>query len=179
MWEIIGKYLVSMNKYFKRKWNETRGDEFDSWGTSIWYFEVGTDCFPIKQIELYENGNRLKYHAEKTFDDYGGLSDQVLDMDELQSFEIEKAEFDKEWNKSNPKKEHQEILDLISDYLSNHYDQRFGQAIFNLGINEFVNKIDPAKEDYKIRDIHGDTDDKILERIKSQLEWFKEQKKRR
>ena len=36
-----------------------------------------------------------------------------------------------------------------------------------------------TKENYKIRDIHGDTDNKILERIKSQLEWFEEQKKRR
>ena len=70
-------------------------------------------------------------------------------------------------------------VDLISEYLSNHYSQRFGQAIFNLGINEFVNKTDPAKEDYKIRDIHGVSDNKILERIKSQLEWFEEQKKRR
>ena len=56
-----------MNKYFKRKWNETRGDEFDSWGTSIWYFEIGPDGYPIKQIELYENGNRLKYHSKKNF----------------------------------------------------------------------------------------------------------------
>lgn len=69
-----------MNKYFKRKWNETRGDEFDSWGTSTWYFEVDTDGYPTKQIELYENGNRLKYHNEKTFDDYGGLGDQALDI---------------------------------------------------------------------------------------------------
>jgi len=168
-----------MNKYFKRKWSETRGDEFDSWGTSTWYFEVGTDGFPIKQIELYENGNRLKYHSEKTFDDYGGLGDQALDMEEFKEFEIEKAEFENEWKKSNPKKEHQEILDLISDYLANHYDQRFGQAIFNLGINQFVNKMHPEKEDYKIRDIHNDQDSVIIERIKSQLEWFEEQRKRR
>lgn len=168
-----------MNKYFKRKWNETRADEFESWGTSTWYFEVGTDGYPIKQIELYENGNRLKYHSEKTFDDYGGLGDQALDVNEFKSFEIEKTEFDNEWQKSNPKKEHQEILDLISQYLSNHYDQRFGQAIFNLGINEFVNKTQPEKEDYKVRDIHNDQDSVILKRIKSQLEWFEEQKKRR
>lgn len=84
-------------------------------------------------------------------------------------------------NGKNPiqKKEHQQILDLISDYSSNHYDQTFGQAIFNLGINKFENKADPAKENYKIRAIHGDADNKILERIKSQLEWFEEQKKRR
>ncbi len=29
-----------MNKYYKRKWNEIRGDEYSSWGTSTWYFEV-------------------------------------------------------------------------------------------------------------------------------------------
>lgn len=168
-----------MNRYFKRKWDETRGDEYSSWGTSTWYFELDINGYPIKQIELYENGNRLKYHPEKTFDDYGSLSDQAMDINEFQHFEIEKAEFDNEWKKSNPKKEHQEILDLISDYLSNHYDQRFGQAIFNLGINEFVNKIDPEKENFKIRDIHGDTDDNILKRVKKQLKWFEEQRQKR
>lgn len=168
-----------MAKYFKRKWDETRGDEFDSWGTSIWYFEVGDDGYPTKQIELYENGNRLKYHSDKIFDDYGGLGDQALNLGEFQSFEIEKSEFDDEWKKSNPKKEHQEILRLISEYLASHYSQRFGQAIFNLGINEFVNKTDPSKENYKLRDIYSDTDEKILKRIKRQLEWFEEQRKKR
>ena len=168
-----------MTKYYKRKWDKTRGDEFDSWGTSIWYIELGNDGYPTRQIELYENGNRLKYHSDKTFDDYGGLGDQTLDLDEFGKFEIEKDAFELEWSKSNPKKEHQEILDLISDYLANDYDQRFGQAIFNLGINQFVNKIQPEKENYKIRDIHNDQDSVIIERIKSQLEWFDEQKKRR
>ncbi|NVK63440.1 MAG: hypothetical protein HWE22_02585 [Flavobacteriales bacterium] len=82
---------------------------------------------------------------------------------------MEKEEFYSEWGKSNPKLEHQEILDLISGYLANNYSQRFGQALFNLGINEFVNKTDPAKANYQIRDIHGDSDAKILERIKKQL----------
>jgi len=167
-----------MNKYFKRKWNESRGDEFDDWGSSTWYFEVGSGGFPIRQIELYENGNRLKYYSGKLFDDYGGLGDQALDLDEFKNFEIDKEYFENEWRKSNPKKEHQEILDLISKYLSNHYDLRFGQAIFNLGINEFVNKINPAKGDFKLRDIHGDEDQKILERIKGQLDWFEKQKRK-
>ena len=34
-----------MTRYYKRNWEETRGDEFDSWGTSIWYFEVGNDNY--------------------------------------------------------------------------------------------------------------------------------------
>ena len=80
--------------------------------------------------------------------------------------------------KSNPKKEHKEILDLISDFLSNHYSQRFGQAIFNLGIKEFVNKTAPTKEEFKIRDIYNDSDKAILERIKGQLERLEKQQKR-
>ena len=95
-----------MNKYYKRHWNELRGDEFDSWGTSIWFFEVGENKYITRQIELYENGNRLKYHSDKTFDDYGRLSDQPIDLEEFKEFEIEKDDFEHEWGKSNPKKEH-------------------------------------------------------------------------
>lgn len=71
------------------------------------------------------------------------------------------------------KKEHAEIIALISDYLSKHRNQRFGQTLFNLGINEFSNKLNPEKEDYKIRDIHSDSDEQILNRIKSQINSFK------
>lgn len=166
-----------MKRYYKTIWDETRGDEYDSWGTSVWYFEVGEDHYPIRQIELYQNGNRLKYHSKKTFDDYGNLGDQPLELEEFREFEIDKDTFETEWNKSNPKKEHQEILDLISEYLANHYDQRFGQALFNLGINEFSNKLNPEAHNFSIRDIHGDSDKQIIERIRKQLERFNANKK--
>jgi len=162
-----------MNKYYRRKWDETRGDEFDSWGTS----KIGEDKYITRQIEVYENGNRLKYHSDKRSDDYGGLGTDPLDVIEFKEFEIDKSEFKIEWKKSIPKKEHKEILDLISDYLANHYDQRFGQALFNLGINGFVNRLNPEKENYKMRDIHGDSDKDILQRIKNQLERFEELRK--
>ncbi len=167
-----------MAKYYKRKWDETRGDEFDSWGRSIWSFEVNENGYPIRQIELYENGNRLKYHSGKPFDDYGGLGDQALDLNELKVFEIGMLEFEQEWEKSSPKLEHKEILDLISSYLADHPNLRFGQALFNLGVNEFVNRLAPEKEDYRFRDIYGDSDDEIISRIKKQLEWFEDQQKR-
>ena len=70
------------------------------------------------------------------------------------------------------KKEHLEILDLLKDYLENHPDQRFGQALFNLRINEFKKSSDPLNPIYELRDIHGDNDKDIVERIKAQLEWF-------
>jgi hypothetical protein len=80
-------------RYFKRKWDETRGDQYDSWGTSIYYFEVGSDGYPIRQIEIYENGNSLFYGPDKLFDDYGGLGDQALDLDEFSAYEINADEF--------------------------------------------------------------------------------------
>lgn len=165
-----------MVTYYKRKWNETRGDEFDSWGTSTWYFEVESDGYPIRQIEVYENGNRLKYDSNKTFDDYGGLGDKGIELNEFKEFEINRDEFEQEWNISKLKKEHQEIIGLISNYLVNNYDLRFGQALFNLRINEFANKTHPEKENYTIRDIHGDSDDQILKRITNQLESVKARK---
>lgn len=166
-----------MITYYKRKWDETRGDEFDSWGTSTWYFEVENDGYPIRQIEVYQNGNRLKYDRNKMFDDYGGLGDQGLDLLEFKEFEVNQAEFEQEWNITTLKKEHREIIELLSNYLANNYSLRFGQALFNLTINEFVNKDHPEKEKYAIRDIHGDSDNQILQRITNQLEWFKERKK--
>ena len=47
-------------KYYKYKWNELRGDQFDNWGFSMWYFEIGEDDFPNRQIEIYENDKVLK-----------------------------------------------------------------------------------------------------------------------
>lgn len=69
------------------------------------------------------------------------------------------------------KQEHQEIIDLISKYLLNNHDIRFGQTLFNLDINQFKNHKNP---DEGMRDIHGDKDDKIIERIKTRLNQFKQ-----
>ena len=91
-----------MNRYCKRKWKETIGDEFDSWGASIWYFEVDKRGFPIRQIELYNNGKRLTYDSNKKFDDYGQLGDQSLDFKEFSVYEISKEEFENEWAITNP-----------------------------------------------------------------------------
>jgi hypothetical protein len=30
-------------RYYKRRWDEVRGDEHNDWGPSTWYFEVGDD----------------------------------------------------------------------------------------------------------------------------------------
>lgn len=87
-------------KYYKRNWDETRGDEFDNWGKSIWYFETDKSGLPIKQIEVYQNGKILKYDQTKLEDEFGGLGDQELDIEEYSEFEISKEEFEKIWNQN-------------------------------------------------------------------------------
>ncbi|MCA8829828.1 hypothetical protein LF252_04245 [Hymenobacter sp. BT728] len=63
------------------------------------------------------------------------------------------------------KEEHRVILEMIKDYLDQHPSQRFGQAIFNLGINEFK-----QTGEFQLRDIYNDADSEIIERIKNRLE---------
>lgn len=74
------------------------------------------------------------------------------------------------------KKEHSAIIELITQYLREHPNQRFGQALFNLGVNEFVDKANPVNKDYRLRDIYSDSDAAIRLRIEAQLAHFKKQK---
>ena len=87
-------------KYYKRNWEESRGDEFDDWGKSIWYFETNNSGLPTKQIEVYENGKILKYDQTKMEDNFGGLGDQELDLDEFSEFEITELKFNTVWNEN-------------------------------------------------------------------------------
>ncbi|WP_452596861.1 hypothetical protein [Pontimicrobium sp. MEBiC01747] len=83
--------------YYKRNWNETRGDQYDSWGKSIWYFETDDKGVVLRQVEAYENGKVLKYDNQNIEDEFGGLADQNLDLNEFVEFSIEKEEFENKW----------------------------------------------------------------------------------
>ncbi|WP_299797155.1 hypothetical protein [uncultured Maribacter sp.] len=84
-------------KYYKRNWNETRGDQYNSWGKSIWYFETNNNGEVLRQIEAYDNGKVLKYNNQNIEDEYGRLADQNLDLTEFVEFSIEKEEFENKW----------------------------------------------------------------------------------
>ncbi|MBH1960718.1 MAG: hypothetical protein I8H68_11460 [Flavobacteriia bacterium] len=60
-----------------------------------------------------------------------------------------------------------EILNLITNYCNENPNQRFGQLLFNLNINEF------KKDSKEIRDIYNDADEEILERIKQRIKKLK------
>ena len=84
-------------KYFKRNWNETRGDQYDNWGKSIWLFETDNNGEVLRQIEVYENGKVLKYDNQNIEDEFGGLTDQNLDLIEFENYSIDKEEFENKW----------------------------------------------------------------------------------
>ena len=47
-------------RFYRRRWDQSRGDEFDAWGRSVWYFEVNEDGWPVRQVEVYDTGPVLR-----------------------------------------------------------------------------------------------------------------------
>lgn len=87
-------------KYFKRLWDEDRGDAHADWGTSIWYFEVDEQWSVVRQLEAYANGRIHKYSSDHLEDEFGMLADQPLDpKEEYLPFEITEEEFEREWSR--------------------------------------------------------------------------------
>ena len=87
-------------RYFKKNWEETTGDELtDDWGVSIFYFETDKSLNVLKQIQIFENGNILKYDELNNEDEFGAMADQSLEEEEFLDCEIPKEEFYNIWNK--------------------------------------------------------------------------------
>ena len=61
------------HRFFRRRWDESRGDAFDGWGPAVYFIEVGDDGWPVRQIEVYEMGPTLRYGPGRTEDAFGGL----------------------------------------------------------------------------------------------------------
>lgn len=85
-------------RYFRRRWDERRGDQYDAWGWSTWLFETDYRGNVLRQIEIYDGGQRLRYDERNARDQFGGLSKEPLDVDEFLGFEIAADEFESAWN---------------------------------------------------------------------------------
>lgn len=83
--------------YFKRFWDESRGDEFDGWGTSWWYLEIDSLGDTSRVVQQYENGQVLRYDEDHWLDSYGGLPDGGADLAEFSGYEIAAEEFETAW----------------------------------------------------------------------------------
>ena len=88
--------------YYKRRWDEDRGDEHSDWGCSDWYFEVAPDGGVVRQMEVYDSGTVLQYSNEHVEDEFGMLADQPLDDDEYRSFSISREQFENAWGSYQP-----------------------------------------------------------------------------
>ncbi|BAL88305.1 hypothetical protein AMIS_30850 [Actinoplanes missouriensis 431] len=86
-------------RYYRRHWDDTRGDEFDAWGHSTWFFEVADDGLPVRQVEMYAAGPVMRYGPDHEEDRYAGLSEAPLyePGDDWSRFEITEAEFERAW----------------------------------------------------------------------------------
>lgn len=62
--------------------------------------------------------------------------------------------------------ENNQIITILIQHLMDNPEERFGQALFNLGINQFANSINSSEKNHLLKDIYNDTGKQILERIK-------------
>ena len=83
--------------YFTQIWDEEREDEYASWGTSIWYFETNDADEVLKQITVYKSGKVAKYDTDKQEDEFGGLCEGALTIDDCDGDVITKDEFYTLW----------------------------------------------------------------------------------
>ena len=83
-----------MKKYFKKFWDENTGEELtNDWGNSTYYFETDENLNVLKEIQIFENGNVIKYDEINNEDEYGFLADQPLEIEEFENCEISEEKF--------------------------------------------------------------------------------------
>ena len=79
-----------------------RGDHYDSWGASTYFFEVGDDGYPSRQLEIYESGRTLRYSPDHLEDEYGQLANVQLDaLEDWSPWAISEEEFEQAWSSSS------------------------------------------------------------------------------
>ena len=83
--------------YFTQFWDEERDDENASWGTSTWFFETNDADEVLKQITIYKNDKVFKYSEENLEDEFGGLCEDTLTIDDCDGEVISKEDFYKIW----------------------------------------------------------------------------------
>jgi hypothetical protein len=71
-----------------------------SWGKLTRYVEIGEDLCALRHVDVFENGNMLRYDRSHWVDDFGMLCDALIDRNRKErrrSVEIEPAEFEHVW----------------------------------------------------------------------------------
>lgn len=88
-------------RWYMRRWEERRGDDFDDWGPATYYFETGDDGVPTRQIEVYDTGPTIRYGPGREDDQFGQLAQAPIDRDEGWSrWAISRSEFEAMWHRT-------------------------------------------------------------------------------
>lgn len=68
-------------------------------GDPTYWLEVNSEGHAERQVEVYPNGNILRYHSTHREDEFGGLSIMVVDGDEdwWEPYKITHEEFEMLW----------------------------------------------------------------------------------
>ena len=75
----------------------------EDWGHCRLYLDIGSDGYPIRQMEFHSNGKKLSYSKTHVEDEFSVLSDACLDLEKhvFQGLEfvcIEEFDFEVLWN---------------------------------------------------------------------------------
>jgi hypothetical protein len=87
-----------MMTYIKCRWDDNQGELRAGWGGSWWYFEFDPDGSISRQIEIYDNGMRLRYGPDRLEDANGRLGEgRRQHMDMPGALEMTADEFEAVW----------------------------------------------------------------------------------
>ena len=90
-------------------------EPFRSWGHFTRYLEIGDDLHPTRHVDVYENGNMLRYDRHHLADDFGILADMKHSKRWGKwwgpSIEIDQAEFEEAWQAATASPTRQEQID--------------------------------------------------------------------
>jgi hypothetical protein len=84
--------------YYRRYWREDSGGPCEGWGGSAFLFEVHSDGWVARQIQLFDNGRLLVYDEICSDDAYGGRSTVRLEASEYEPFRITRDDFFQYWD---------------------------------------------------------------------------------
>lgn len=85
-------------RYFKYFWNDDPGDELAGWGTSWWYIEVDAKGEVMRVLQRYASGQVLRYDDQLSEDEFGGLPECNVNLEEIKGTEISQDEFLAAWD---------------------------------------------------------------------------------
>ena len=86
------------SRYFRRRWEESRGDAWDSWGRCVYLFEVDSEGRATRQVEEYDHGPTLRYGDGHAEDEHGFLTTEPFEAAEWERFEVSADTFADAWN---------------------------------------------------------------------------------